>query len=71
MKSQGFPTKTVTEGCVKLLIPDIPVKGSAEFRVAPRKTPVFYNPSMTLSRDLAVLVLRAYFKSFSEEGIRV
>jgi len=65
MKSQGFPTKTVTEGCVKLLIPDIPVKGSAEFRVAPRKTPVFYNPSLTLSRDLAVLVLRAYFKALA------
>jgi len=66
MKPQGFPTKTVTEGCVKLLVPDIPVKSSAEFRVAPRKTPVFYNPSMTLSRDLAVLVLRAYFKALAQ-----
>jgi len=55
-----FPTETVTEGKVKVLVPKLNafVKSPSEY--APSKAPVFYNPVMELNRDLAVLTLQAY-----------
>jgi len=47
--------KEVQEGLARILVP------AGEIR-APKKAPVFYNPVMSLNRDVAVLVLRAFSK---------
>jgi len=50
-----FPTETVKEGAVKLLVPRLDIKEKA-----PSKAPVFYNPRMKLNRDIAVIVLKTF-----------
>ena len=50
-----FPTETVKEGAVKLLVPRLGIKEKA-----PSKAPVFYNPRMKLNRDIAVIVLKTF-----------
>ncbi|MGC8895616.1 MAG: tRNA (guanine(10)-N(2))-dimethyltransferase [Candidatus Bathyarchaeia archaeon] len=62
-----FPTETVTEGKVKILVPKLSafVKKPSEY--APSKAPVFYNPVMELNRDIAVLALQAYQKTVNRK----
>jgi len=48
------PLKAVREGLAEVLVP-------AEEIRAPKKAPVFYNPAMVVNRDIAVLVLRAWW----------
>lgn len=62
-----FPTETVQEGKVKILVPKLSafVKKPSEY--APSKAPVFYNPIMELNRDIAVLALQAYQKTVNHK----
>jgi tRNA (guanine26-N2/guanine27-N2)-dimethyltransferase len=62
-----FPTETVREGNVKLIVPKLEsfVKSRSEY--APSKAPVFYNPVMEFNRDLAVLALQAYQRTVNHE----
>jgi len=62
-----FPTETVEEGKVKILVPkhEAFVKLPSEY--APSKAPVFYNPIMELNRDISVLALQAYQKTLNRE----
>jgi len=50
---------TVREGTTALEVPD-PSSYTFQGQYAPFKAPVFYNPKMEFSRDLAVMVLRAF-----------
>ena len=54
-----FPVVEVREGKARFFIPDPKVFGEAG-RLPPSRAPVFYNPRMSLNRDLAVLFLKAY-----------
>jgi len=62
-----FPTETVEEGKVKILVPkhEAFVKLPSEY--APSKAPVFYNPVMELNRDISVLALQAHQKTLNRE----
>jgi len=62
-----FPTKTVNEGKVKILVPRLETFVKEAWEYAPSKAPVFYNPAMELNRDLAVLTLQAYQKTVKRE----
>ena len=64
-----FPTETVQEGKVKILVPKLSafVKKPSEY--APSKAPVFYNPVMELNRDIAVLALQAYQRTVNRKII--
>jgi tRNA (guanine26-N2/guanine27-N2)-dimethyltransferase len=55
-----FPSQTVREGKVQVLVPDLAAYGVTPSDYAPSKAPVFYNPVMEFNRDLSVLALRAY-----------
>ncbi len=65
--SFGFPTETVTEGEVKVVVPQLAAYVKQPWEYAPSKAPVFYNPIMELNRDLAVLALQAYQQSLERE----
>jgi tRNA (guanine26-N2/guanine27-N2)-dimethyltransferase len=60
--SFDFPTEILEEGCTKFLAPKLEAFRKAVWEYAPSKAPVFYNPTMELNRDLAVLALQAYQK---------
>jgi len=62
-----FPTETVTEGRVKILVPRLEAFVKEAWEYAPSKAPVFYNPAMELNRDLAVLALQAYQRMVKRE----
>jgi len=62
-----FPTETVKEGRVKVLVPKLEAFVKEPWEYAPSKAPVFYNPAMELNRDLAVSALRTYQKSVDKE----
>jgi len=62
-----FPTETVAEGKVKLLVPKLEAFVKESWEYAPSKAPVFYNPKMELNRDLAVLALQAYQRMVKRE----
>ncbi|MFA5365485.1 MAG: tRNA (guanine(10)-N(2))-dimethyltransferase [Candidatus Bathyarchaeia archaeon] len=57
-----FPTETITEGEVKVIVPKLEAYMEKPQDYAPSKAPVFYNPVMELNRDFAVLALQAYQK---------
>jgi tRNA (guanine26-N2/guanine27-N2)-dimethyltransferase len=57
-----FPTETVSEGKVKVVVPKLKAYRKLPSDYAPSKAPVFYNPVMELNRDLAVLALQTYQK---------
>jgi tRNA (guanine26-N2/guanine27-N2)-dimethyltransferase len=57
-----FPTETVREGRVTVLVPKLSAFVTEPSEYAPSKAPVFYNPVMELNRDLSVLALQAYQK---------
>jgi len=58
--SFAFPTETVKEGMISILVPKLKTFVKEPWECAPSKAPVFYNPKMELNRDLAVLVLQTY-----------
>ncbi len=53
----SFPTEVVKEGTVSVAVPKLEA-----WKKAPSKAPVFFNPTMELNRDLAVLALQAFQK---------
>jgi tRNA (guanine26-N2/guanine27-N2)-dimethyltransferase len=55
-----YPTETVKEGKVQVLVPKLKAFMKQPSDYAPSKAPVFYNPVMELNRDIAVLALKAY-----------
>ncbi|MGQ9461344.1 MAG: tRNA (guanine(10)-N(2))-dimethyltransferase, partial [Candidatus Bathyarchaeaceae archaeon] len=62
-----FPTEIVEEGKVSVVVPKLLAYVKEALEYAPSKAPVFYNPAMELSRDLAVLALQAYQKMLGRE----
>jgi tRNA (guanine26-N2/guanine27-N2)-dimethyltransferase len=65
--SFGFPTETITEGRVKVMVPKLSAYVKKPWEYAPSKAPVFYNPVMELNRDLAVLALQTYQRMLDRE----
>jgi tRNA (guanine26-N2/guanine27-N2)-dimethyltransferase len=55
-----FPTTVVKEGKVAVLVPKISILFENYKAPAPSEAPVFYNPRMEFSRDVAVVALQAY-----------
>jgi tRNA (guanine26-N2/guanine27-N2)-dimethyltransferase len=60
--SFDFPTEIITEGKVKVVVPKLSAYVKKPWEYAPSKAPVFYNPTMELNRDLAVLALQVHQK---------
>jgi len=65
--SYGFPTETITEGEIKVVVPKLSAYRKKPSDYAPSKAPVFYNPTMELNRDLAVLALQTHQKLLGRE----
>jgi len=65
--NMDFPTETVEEGKIKILVPKLEAFIKSPSDYAPSKAPVFYNPVMELNRDIAVLALQAYQKLVNRE----
>jgi tRNA (guanine26-N2/guanine27-N2)-dimethyltransferase len=65
--SFDFPTETIKEGEVKVVVPKLAAYVKKPWDYAPSKAPVFYNPTMELNRDLAVLALQAHQKLLGRE----
>jgi tRNA (guanine26-N2/guanine27-N2)-dimethyltransferase len=65
--SFDFPTETIKEGEVKVVVPKLAAYVKKPWDYAPSKAPVFYNPIMELNRDLAVLALQAHQKLLGRE----
>jgi tRNA (guanine26-N2/guanine27-N2)-dimethyltransferase len=55
-----FPSETISEGKVKILVPKLKAFKKQPSDYAPSKAPVFYNPVMELNRDVSVLAFQAY-----------
>jgi tRNA (guanine26-N2/guanine27-N2)-dimethyltransferase len=62
-----FPTETIEEGRVRVLVPKLKAFVRSPSEYAPSKAPVFYNPVMELNRDLAVIALQAYQRRVNHE----
>jgi tRNA (guanine26-N2/guanine27-N2)-dimethyltransferase len=62
-----FPSETVKEGKVRVVVPKLEAFKKEPYDYAPSKAPVFYNPVMELNRDIAVLALRAYQRMVNRE----
>ena len=62
-----FPTETLKEGRVTILVPKLAayVKDPSDY--APSKAPVFYNPVMEFNRDLSVLAVQAYQRTANRD----
>ena len=67
--SFGFPTETIKEGKIKVVVPKLSAYIKKPSDYAPSKAPVFYNPTMELNRDLAVLALQAHQKNVDREVV--
>jgi tRNA (guanine26-N2/guanine27-N2)-dimethyltransferase len=67
MLSFGFPTETITEGKVKVVVPKLSAYMKKPSDYAPSKAPVFYNPVMELNRDFAILALQTHQKLLGRE----
>jgi tRNA (guanine26-N2/guanine27-N2)-dimethyltransferase len=65
--SFDFPTETIKEGKVKVVVPKLAAYVKKPWDYAPSKAPVFYNPIMELNRDFAVLALQAHQKLLGRE----
>jgi len=65
--SFDFPNETITEGKVKVVVPKLSAYVKKPWEYAPSKAPVFYNPTMELNRDLAVLALQVHQKLLGRE----
>ncbi len=55
-----FPSETIKEGKVEILVPKLSAYGVVPSDYAPSRAPVFYNPVMEFNRDLTVLAFKAY-----------
>jgi tRNA (guanine26-N2/guanine27-N2)-dimethyltransferase len=53
-----FPTETIKEGNVKVIVPKLTAFATTPSDYAPSKAPVFYNPVMELNRDIAILAFQ-------------
>ena len=62
-----FPTETITEGKVTVVVPKHAHFVEKPSDYAPSKAPIFYNPTMELNRDIAVLALQTYQKMLGTE----
>jgi len=65
-----FPSETIKEGKVKVLVPKLKAFVTEPSEYAPSKAPVFYNPVMEFNRDLSVLALLAY-QNMANRKIRI
>jgi tRNA (guanine26-N2/guanine27-N2)-dimethyltransferase len=65
--SFDFPTETIKEGGVRVVVPQLDAYVKKPWDYAPSKAPVFYNPIMELNRDLAVLALQVHQKLLGRE----
>ena len=65
--SFDFPIETITEGEVKVVVPKLSDYKKKPQDYAPSKAPVFYNPTMDLNRDLAVIALQTFQKLLGRE----
>ena len=65
--SFDFPTETITEGQVTVVVPKLADFKENPSDYAPSKAPVFYNPTMEMNRDLAILALQSYQKMLGTE----
>jgi tRNA (guanine26-N2/guanine27-N2)-dimethyltransferase len=63
----SFPVEKIREGLAEIVVPNLKEFRKDAWDYAPSKAPVFYNPSMKMNRDLAVLVLQAYQKMVERE----
>jgi len=62
-----FPSETIREGKVELLVPKLSAYGVVPSDYAPSRAPVFYNPVMEFNRDLSVLAFKAYQRMVNRE----
>ena len=62
-----FPSETISEGKVKVLVPKLEAYKKQPSDYAPSKAPVFYNPVMELNRDLSVLTFQTYQRLVNRE----
>ncbi|MCW4017316.1 MAG: tRNA (guanine(10)-N(2))-dimethyltransferase [Candidatus Bathyarchaeota archaeon] len=62
-----YPTETVTEGKIKVVVPNLKAYGVCPSDYAPSRAPVFYNPVMEFNRDLTVLAFQAYQRLVDRE----
>jgi tRNA (guanine26-N2/guanine27-N2)-dimethyltransferase len=65
--SFSFPTEVIREGDVNVVVPKLEAFVKEAWEYAPSKAPVFYNPVMEFSRDVAVLALQVYQKMLGRE----
>jgi tRNA (guanine26-N2/guanine27-N2)-dimethyltransferase len=56
----GFPTETVQEGKVQVVVPKLKAYGITPSDYAPGRAPVFYNPVMEFNRDVTILAFQTY-----------
>ena len=63
----NFPSETVNEGKVRVVVPKLEAFKKQPADYAPSKAPVFYNPVMELNRDLSVLAFQAYQRLVDRE----
>ena len=63
----AFPSETVKEGKVEVLVPKLAAFKQQPSDYAPSKAPVFYNPVMELNRDIAILATQAYQRIVNRE----
>ena len=63
----GFPTETVKEGKVRVVVPKLEAFKKQPADYAPSKAPVFYNPVMELNRDISVLAFQAYQRMMNRD----
>jgi tRNA (guanine26-N2/guanine27-N2)-dimethyltransferase len=62
-----FPSETVKEGKVRVVVPKLEAFKKQPSDYAPSKAPVFYNPVMELNRDIAILASQAYHRMVNRE----
>jgi len=62
-----FPSEIVSEGKVKVMVPQLEAFKKQPCDYAPSKAPVFYNPVMELNRDVSVLVFQAFQRLVNKE----
>jgi tRNA (guanine26-N2/guanine27-N2)-dimethyltransferase len=62
-----FPSETIREGKVQILVPKLSAYGVVPQDYAPSRAPVFYNPIMEFNRDLTVLAFQAYQRRLAKE----
>jgi tRNA (guanine26-N2/guanine27-N2)-dimethyltransferase len=63
----AFPSETVQEGRVRVVVPKLEAFKQQPADYAPSKAPVFYNPVMELNRDVSVLAFQAYQRLVGRE----